>query len=397
MFHHFKHKKRKLYSPALPLLLLLLSLPLWTLGCGKKDAPEATPPDFSGHLDGSHLTETEISAYCDYILDTLMISENKGNLTGTHNGLFSTFASVTLYDCTDRELLKECFSLLAEYETILSRTMPGSELYCVNKNTSGRATLSKELTDILGLGLSYHETSLHRFDITVAPLSDLWAFGNASHAVPKESDIASALSRVQGTKVTLNGNTLTYPSGTEFDLGAVAKGWISDRLAEYLKTQGIRSAMINLGGNILALGEKKGGESYQIGITMPFSAGPEIAGIVTVKNTSVVTSGIYERCFTENNVLYHHLLDATTGYPAKNDLLSVTIVCENSALADLLSTVCFLLGKEQGLSLIEELAKTTEVYALFLTGNYNTTTNQVTDLGYHFSEGFEAATGFRYE
>ena len=363
------------------------------MGCSFAKTTPDNPVDFSRHADGSRITAEELSAYQKNILATLFITEKDGVLTGTHTGLFSTVVSVTLYDCTDKELLKNCFSLLAEYETVFSRTLPGSELYAVNHNTSGSAELSDELAQLLSLGLSGREISKNRFDITVAPLSDLWSFGSGNPNVPDADAVEKCLADVNGEAVLLEGSHLTYPAGTQFDLGALAKGWISDRLAAYLKEQGIQSALINLGGNTLALGEKPDGSAYRVGITMPFSASSELAGVLTIKNKSVVTSGIYERYFIENGTLYHHILDATTGYPVKNNLLSVTIVCENSALADLLSTVCFLLGKDDGLALIEELSAHTELFALFLSGAYDTKTQSVTNPEYHFSEGFEEIFG----
>lgn len=391
--HQKKVKSHSLSAVSLALLFLLVSFCLGS--CRSKDPVPMQPVDFSHHADGSRITEDELLAYQESVLDTLLITEKDGVLTGTHTGLFSTVVSITLYDSTDKELLRNCFSLLAKYETILSRTMPGSELYAVNKNTSGSAELSADLAEVLSFGLFYLEPSENRFDITVAPLSDLWAFGSENATLPAKEDIEAALSHVNGAQVTLNDTTLIYPAGIEFDLGAVAKGWLSDRLAAYLKENGVTSAMINLGGNALALGEKTDGSDYRIGVTMPFSGSSSLAGVLSVKNKSVVTSGIYERYFIENNTLYHHLLDATTGYPVENDLLSVTIVCENSALADLLSTVCFLLGKERGMALIEELNTGMEVYALFLSGTYDVATGSVHDLTYHFSEGFEAGTKFQ--
>lgn len=376
-------------------VLLLLFLVLFsTSGCSSFSADALKSIDLSHHTDGSRMTKAEVAAYQKSILSTLLITEKDGNLTGTHTGLFSTVVSITLYNCTDRALLNDCFSLLAEYETILSRTMPGSELYAINQNTSGSATISDTLAEVLALGLSYHTPSKERFDITIAPLSDLWAFNLEVPTVPSAALLANALAHVNASRVTLNDNLLTYPAGTSFDLGAVAKGWLSDQIAVYLRESGIERAMINLGGNTLAVGEKADGSAYRVGITLPFSASSELAGIVSVKNKSVVTSGIYERYFLKDDKLYHHILDATTGYPIENDLLSVTIVCENSALADVLSTVCFLLGKEDGLALINERNTQTEVYALFLTGTYDVETKTITDLEYHFSEGFEAGTGF---
>lgn len=377
------------------LCLFLCCLPGVSVLSGCSAKPDTSPGiDFSQHEDGSRITTEELTSYQESIVDTLLITEQNGHLTGTHTGLFSTVVSVTIYDTTDRALLQDCFSLLAEYETILSRTMPGSELYAVNKSTSGSAEVSPALAEVLELGLSFHETSKGRFDITVAPLSDLWAFSSETPSVPADATLTNALEQVNGPLVSLENNRLTYPVGTKFDLGAVAKGWLADRVAEFLHENGIERAMINLGGNTLALGEKADNSAYRIGITMPFSSSSELAGIVSVKNKSVVTSGIYERYFIEKDTLYHHILDAGSGYPVENDLLSVTIVCESSALADTLSTVCFLLGKEDGLALIHELNAETEVYALFLTGKYDTKTNEVIDLEYHFSEGFEEGTEF---
>lgn len=363
-------------------------------GCSSSKENVPDMPNLSHHADGSRMTEAEVSAYQEYILSTLLITEKDGILTGTHTGLFSTVVSITLYDCTDKALLRNCFSQLARYETILSRTMPGSELFSINKNISGSITISDTLAEVLALGLSCQMPSKGRFDITIAPLNDLWAFTSDAPSVPSAASLEKALAYVNSSEVTLCGNLLTYPAGTAFDLGAIAKGWLSDQIAIYLQENGMERAMINLGGNTLAMGEKADGSAYRIGIALPFSSSAELAGIVSVKNKSVVTSGIYERYFIKDSTLYHHILDATTGYPMENDLLSVTIVCENSALADALSTICFLLGTDDGLALIEKLHTRMEVYALFLTGTYDTETKTVTGLEYHFSDGFEEETGF---
>lgn len=173
-------KKRSFFAVHLVYCLILCLLPVLCGFAGCSPKPDtADTIDFSHHEDGSRITKEELSAYQESVLTTLLITEDDGKLTGTHTGLFSTVVSVTLYDCNNKELLKDCFSLLAEYETILSRTMPGNELYAINQNTSGGAELSPILAEVLGLGLSFKEPSKERFDITVAPLSDLWAFASA--------------------------------------------------------------------------------------------------------------------------------------------------------------------------------------------------------------------------
>ena len=145
------------------------------------------------------------------------------------------------------------------------------------------------------------------------------------------------------------------------DLGAVAKGYIADRLAAVLRDNGVTSALINLGGNIYALGDKDGAD-WKIGIQSPRD-GTALAATVRVQNKSVVTSGIYERGFEQDGVWYHHILDPKTGRPVQNGLASVTIVSDSSAEGDALATACFVLGEEKGIELIRRMPG---VQALFI-------------------------------
>ena len=132
------------------------------------------------------------------------------------------------------------------------------------------------------------------------------------------------------------------------DLGFIAKGYIADRMKEYLLSQNVKSACISLGGNVLAIGEKPDGSPFRVGVQEPFAETGTTLTAVEIRDTSVVTSGIYERCFYEDGVLYHHVLDTATGYPVDNELASVTIICESSTRADALSTSCLCLGLEDG-------------------------------------------------
>ena len=158
-------------------------------------------------------------------------------------------------------------------------------------------------------------------------------------------------------KVQLTGNHITFDSyDTQIDLGAVAKGYIADQLAEQMRSQGVTSAILNLGGNILCIGAKSSSETFTVGIQDPFDASNGTYRKLSVHDLSVVTSGIYERCFTENGITYHHLLNPVTGYPYNNGLASVTILNPSSAKADVLSTTCFALGLEQGLSLVNSIS-----------------------------------------
>ena len=152
------------------------------------------------------------------------------------------------------------------------------------------------------------------------------------------------------------------------DLGALVKGYAADALAAYLKENGVTSGLVNLGGNVLAIGAKPDGSPWKVGIRKPFDDG--IIDMVEVQDQSVVTSGVYERCFEKDGVLYHHILDPETGYPVMNSLWGVTIISDSSLTGDALSTVCMLIGKEAAADLIE---RTDGVRAVFVDDHYEVT------------------------
>lgn len=164
------------------------------------------------------------------------------------------------------------------------------------------------------------------------------------------------------TKLKLEGDVVTMPAGMAIDLGAVAKGYIADKAAEYLKKQGVTRAILNLGGNVVALGSKPDGREWSIGIQDPEKENGKSGYSVMVADKSVVTSGIYQRGFDKDGVRYHHILDRATGWPVQNGLASVTIIADSSAMADAMSTACFVLGRDMGMSFAEEMG----VQAVFI-------------------------------
>ena len=146
-----------------------------------------------------------------------------------------------------------------------------------------------------------------------------------------------------------------------------AKGYIADRLKDYLVSQDVKSAIINLGGNVLCIGEKTDNSAFKIGIQKPFADRSETIAVMDIRDKSVVSSGIYERCFEQDGTLYHHLLNPKTGYPYDNGLIAVTIISDQSVDGDALSTTCFALGLEDGMKLAESLD---DVQAFFVTSDY---------------------------
>lgn len=297
---------------------------------------------------------------------TLCSCQSEKSSALTFNGVFfDTVIQVTIYDNQNQALIDEIEKLCQKYDTLFSRTNPNSEISKVNQAKGKPVVLSDETADIIKTSLIYSEYTDGLFDISIAPVTDLWDFKAEKSMIPNQSSIDEALSHVDYKKIHLNGNilTLTDPD-MKLDLGGIAKGYIADCIAQYLKDKGVESALINLGGNVLAIGEKPEKTDFVIGIQKPFDeAGVPITSI-KLKNASSVTSGIYERYFEKNGQIYHHILDTKTGYPCKNNLQSVTIISRSSTNADALSTSCFLLGLDKGMQLINA---TKDTEAIFIT------------------------------
>jgi thiamine biosynthesis lipoprotein len=228
-----------------------------------------------------------------------------------------------------------------------------------------------DLIELLEKALYYAELSDGAFDPTVGPLVRLWDIGPESGRVPGEDEIADALALVNWRHLEIDreAGTVFLPyEGMAIDLGAIAKGYAADEAARIAREAGVKRAVFDFGGNIVALGwrGKKGKEQlpWRIGIQNPLKENERgvYIGILQVDNTSVVTSGVYERFFESGGKRYHHILSTTDGYPVDNGLLSVTIVTASSADADALSTTVFALGFERGKALIDSIPDTEAVF-----------------------------------
>lgn len=286
---------------------------------------------------------------CLCLLLSLAGCTGSKNKLETKEGLFfDTAISISVYSNQSEKVLKGSFDLCEELENTFSRTKEGSELYKVNHRRDSSVTLSDDLAKVVQEGIDFYEISDGDFDITIAPLLELWDFKNIDAVVPDQELIKDAVDKVDGSAIHLSGNVLTFDrEDTEIDLGALAKGYAADKLKEYLVEQGVESAMINLGGNVLAVGEKPDGNPWKVGVQKPFAERGETSEVLEVKDRSVVSSGIYERYFEQDGILYHHILNPQTGYPVDTGFSQVTIISESSLLGDALSTVCLLAGPER--------------------------------------------------
>ena len=286
----------------------------------------------------------------------------------------NTQIEITIYGTDNEQLITDCFTLCSKYEKLFSKTIEDSEISLLNQ--TGEQVVSDETMELLKKGLYYSEVSNGAFDITIEPVSSLWDFTSGENKLPDADLIEERLQYVDYEKVHLEGNKVSLDNGMGIDLGAIAKGYIADRLKEYLESQGVENAYISLGGNVLCIGSKLSGEDFVIGIRNPQSSKNEAIMSVSVADKSVVTSGTYERYIVVDGKKYHHILDPKTGYSYENDLDSVTIISEKSVDGDGLSTTCFALGVEEGLKLIDSID---DVWAIFIDKNGNIT----------YSEGFQ--------
>lgn len=209
---------------------------------------------------------------------------------------------------------------------------------------------------MLVLAQRYSELSRGAFDVTVGPLMDLWGFSGPSPKVPEPARIRAALALVGSRDLVLDpprGTAFLRRAGMKIDLGAVAKGYATESALRVLQRHGIRQALIDAGGNVRVLGESPRGGSWSIGVRDPRN-GETVAAVLKLEDASAVTSGDYHRGFKEAGKRYHHILDPRTGYPADHNA-SVTVVTRDAGLADVLSTMFFVLPPDSSLDLAEQM------------------------------------------
>lgn len=254
--------------------------------------------------------------------------------------------SLTLTDCLDtvceitaitnkKSLLTElCANYIRQMDSELSASDEKSALYKLNNGET--VELSTDAKELISFGEKFGNDNPDLFSIYLNPLVKVWDIKNNPGTIP---DISKAMSEVEAKN--------------SINLGAIAKGFITDKLVEKLTQNGVSSALINLGGNAYAIGKKPTGENWKIGIQNPKNEN-ELIGVITAENLAVITSGDYERYFEKDGLRYHHIFSPVTGYPANSGLHSVTIISENATLADALSTAIFVAGVKKGKELLKK-------------------------------------------
>ncbi len=301
----------------------------------------------------------------------------KYSLTEEH---FGTILTITLYGSDEERLKKvteKSFDECERLENIFSAKLSDSELSMLNRNAADKPMkVSDELMYLIKEALSYNRLSEGALDISIGGLINLWGIGSEKQRVPDIEELTPYINGDRCGSIIINeeNSTVFYSSDlVNIDLGAVAKGYAADSIKEYIcDSMETPCGILDFGGNIMTIGQKTDGSSWNIGITNPNNPS-QVYGVVSVKDMCVVTSGNYERYFIENGVRYHHILNPFTGYPADAGIISATIIGSNSMECDALSTACYILGVDKSLELIDGMEG---VEAVFIDNDGNAHTSK---------------------
>ncbi|MDO4621020.1 MAG: FAD:protein FMN transferase [Lachnospiraceae bacterium] len=254
---------------------------------------------------------------------------------------------ITVYGDQAEELAEKAKKEVQRLDSLLSTGNPESEVGKIN--AGGGGVLSEDGQYLMKRSLELWKETDGAFDLTVYPLMELWGFTDSSFKVPSDDDLKKALTLVGSDMVKFDeatGETAFAIEGMKIDFGGIAKGYASSQVVSLLREAGAEHAMVNLGGNVQALGGKPDGSDWRIGVRMPDGTN-DIMCVLSIRDCAVITSGGYERFFEEGGKTYHHILDPKTGRPADNSLLSVTVVSEDGTSADALATALFIMGEEK--------------------------------------------------
>ncbi len=257
--------------------------------------------------------------------------------------------SITSKEKNGESILDSLFALVERYDRELSYHKSDSRLFEINHCKDSLFTMNSDFHKILQIGAKVYEESEGLFDLTIGPLTDIWDIDN--EIVPDQAAIDEAKKLVGFDKISFNNSNLIKPSDVKLNFGGIAKGFIIDKMTEFLEQKGIISGIINVGGDISLFGQEK---PLRVGIQHPRKERNEIIEVISMKNGAVVTSGDYERFFIKDGKRYHHIVDPVSGYPAAQNL-SVTVIASNATIADAYSTAFFLMEPAKALELAEQI------------------------------------------
>jgi len=280
----------------------------------------------------------------------------------------NTVCTIRIYDKdAEEKIIYDAFDYIKSLENLLSRHIKTSDIAKINDNAGENYVIVDEQTlDLIKKCVYYSSLTDGAFDITLGSIIDLWDINSGKNYIPSEEDINLAL-KYTGYKNILiyekNRSVKLAQKGVILDLGAAAKGYISQKTKEFLEKQGVKSAIIDFGGNIVILGKNNTGENFKIGIQTPFEERGNYIAVIGSEKNAIVSSGNYERYFkSSSGRIYHHILDPKTGSPVQNGLNQVTVICDDATVADILSTSIYVMGEKKGRELLRQLSGVEAVF-----------------------------------
>lgn len=294
--------------------------------------------------------------------------EGNGQIFQTDVFAMDTFMTVKLSGGRGEETLVRSKEELLRLEKLFDVNDEDSDVYRINHHPGESVSVDKDTAALVQKALEYGTMTGGALDISIYPVVREWGFTTGSYHIPGSKRLSELLKQVdyRQIKVDTETGTVTVPKDVMLDLGAVAKGFAGDRVRDILHKDGVTSGLINLGGNVAAVGSKPDGSPWRVGIRDPRQEDGTI-GTLLVRDQAVITSGTYERYFVgEDGNAYWHILDPKTGFPSDGGLASVTIVGDNGLMCDALSTALFVMGKDGA---IEFCRKETSVEVILIDGD----------------------------
>lgn len=286
------------------------------------------------------------------LLACLLLTGCAGGQSSPDAAALTVFAMDTVMELTaygaDEDVMQRAQQRILELEGLLSVTDADSEIYALNQ--TGTAALSADTAALLERGLALCARTDGALDLSIYPVLCAWGFTTGSYQIPDAQTLSALLERVDHRQIVLSDGEAAIPAGMQVDLGSVAKGYTGDQVAQLLRDSGVTSALLNLGGNVQAVGGKPDGSDWRVAIQDPESSG--YLGVLSLRDQAAITSGGYERYFVgEDGQTYWHILDPATGAPAHSGLISVTVVGESGTTCDALSTALFVMGLDRAAEL----------------------------------------------
>lgn len=279
------------------------------------------------------------------ILVTLSMACKNQKAISTFEAM-NTVMNIQTYGSGAKSANEKAEQEIKRLENLISTTKQTSDIYKINHDKNAELDFEPESLELLKFSLEMAYKTDGALNPALYPVTCAWGFTNKNYRVPSQKEIDQLLPLTDYTKIKIDNQTVTMLPGMQLDFGATGKGFAGDKVIELLKTQGIKSALLDLGGNIQALGSKTDGSEWTIGIKSPWDTNAVLG--IKVKDQAVITSGGYERNFTgDDGHKYIHIFDPKTGRPVEGNLASVTIVAKKGIYADALSTALFVMGKEK--------------------------------------------------